>query len=232
MYGGSGPYSEADALDEVGLEDVKEGFVDAATRAADAGFDGVEVHAVNGYLLHEFVDPLVNERDDAYGGTPENRVRYLAEVVAAIDDGTPTEFVVGVRVSQGAVTDEERTWPDGEDTAKAVFEAFTDAGADYIHVTEPEITEPAFDEEGPTLTELATEHGDAAVIANSGLGTPEKARGTLADGADLLTQATAALGNHDWPKRVRRGEDLDSLDPSAVFEPNASISEAEILGDD
>ena len=87
-------------------------------------------------------------------------------------------------------------------------------------------------EEGPTLTELAAEYGDTVVIANGGLGTPEKARGALTDGADLLTQATAALGNHDWRKRVRRGEELDSFDPSVVFEPDASISEAEIPGDD
>lgn len=232
MYGGSGEYREADALDSDGLADVKAGFVDAAARAAEAGFDGVEVHAANGYLLHEFIDPLVNERDDDYGGSPENRARFPAEIVAAIDEATPSGFVVGVRVSQGAVTDEERTWPDEEDTAKAVFDALTDAGADYVHVTEPVISEPAFGHEGPTLTELAARHGDTAVIANGGLGTPEKARGALADGADLLTQATAALANHDWPERVRRGEELDDLDPGVVFEPDASISDAEIPSDD
>jgi len=197
VYGGSGEYPEAEALDAEGLAAVKAGFVESAKRALDAGFDGIEVHAANGYLLHEFLDPLVNERTDEYGGSPAGRARFPAEIVAAIRDATPSEFVVGVRVSQGAVTDEDRTWPDEEDTARAVFGALTDAGADYLHVTEPEIAEPAFDSEGPTLTELAAEHGDTAVIANGGIGTPEKARGALAAGADLLTQATAALANHD-----------------------------------
>jgi 2,4-dienoyl-CoA reductase-like NADH-dependent reductase (Old Yellow Enzyme family) len=231
MYGGSGEFPEADALDDEGLAEVKAGFVDSAERAVDAGFDGVEVHAANGYLLHEFVDPLVNERDE-YGGSPEARARFPAEIISAIGEATPDDFVVGVRVSQGAVTDEERTWPDEEATAEAVFEAFTDAGADYIHVTEPTITEPAFGDEGPTLTELAVEYGDTAVVANGGLGEPEKARESLADGADLVTQATGALANHDWPDRVRRGEELDALDPNVVFRPDASISDAEIPSDD
>jgi len=64
LYGGSGPFPEARSLDSGELNDVREGFVAAAKRAVDAGFDGIEVHAANGYLLHEFVDPLVNDRDD------------------------------------------------------------------------------------------------------------------------------------------------------------------------
>ncbi|SFG41524.1 2,4-dienoyl-CoA reductase [Halopelagius inordinatus] len=232
MYGGSGEFPEAEALDGDGLAEVKSGFVASAKRAVEAGFDGVEVHAANGYLLHEFVDPLVNERDDEYGGSPEARARFPAEVVSAIRDATPEEFVVGVRVSQVAVTDEERTWPDGEATAEAVFEAFTDADADFIHVTEPVATDPAFGGEGPTLTELAVRYGDTVVFANGGLGTPEKAREALADGADIVTQGTGALANHDWPNRVRRGEALDELDPALIFEPDVSISDAEIPSDD
>lgn len=232
LYGGSGAFPEADPLDAEGLAEVKAGFVASAERAAEAGFDGVEVHAANGYLLHEFVDPLVNERDDEYGGSPEARARFPAEVVSAVREATPDDFVVGVRASQAAVSDEERTWPDGEATAAAVFEAFTDAGADYIHVTEPEIAEPAFGDDGLTLTELAVEYGDAVVIANGGLADPEQARAALADGADSVTQATGALANHDWPDRVRRGEALDELDPSVVFQPDASISDAEVPSDD
>lgn len=228
MYGGSGKFPEAQRLDGDDLADIKRGFVESAERAVEAGFDGVEVHAANGYLLHEFIDPLVNERDDEYGGSPEDRARFPAEIIAAINDTTPDEFVVGVRVSQGAVSDEDRTWPDEETTAQAVFEAFTGANVDYIHVTEPEITEPAFGDAGPTLTELAVQYSDTVVIANGGLGAPEQARAALADGADLITQATAALANHDWPARVQRGETLADLDPSIVFQPDASISEAEI----
>lgn len=232
MYGGSGEFPEAEPLDDDELIDVKLGFIESAERAVEAGFDGVEVHAANGYLLHEFIDPLVNDRDDEYGGNPENRARFPAEIVGEINDATPDDFVVGVRVSQLAVSDEARTWPDEEATAQAVFKALADAHADYIHVTELEITEPAFGDNGPTLTELASEYGDTTVMVNGGLSTPEKARTAIADGADLITQATAALANHDWPNRVQRGETLDDLDPSVVFQPDASISEAEVPSTD
>ena len=234
MYGGSGPFPEAEPLDEEGFAEVKEGFVAAAERAVDAGFDGVEVHAANGYLLHEFVDPLVNERDDEYGGSPANRARFPAEVTAAIDEATPDGFVVGVRASQAAVTDEERVWPDGEATAAALFGALSDAGADYVHVTGGDATAPEVPDTERTLAELAVENVDdgVAVIANGSLGDPEKARAALADGADLITLGTGALANHDWPDRVRAGEPLDDLDPGVVFQPDASLSDAEVPGDD
>ncbi|WP_435065255.1 NADH:flavin oxidoreductase [Halobaculum sp. EA56] len=236
LYGGSGEFPEAEALDADGLAEVKAGFVAAAERAVDAGFDGVEVHAANGYLLHEFVDPLVNDRDDEYGGSPENRARFPAEVTAAIDEATPDGFVVGVRASQGAVTDEERVWPDGEATAAALFGALSDAGADYVHVTGGDATVPEVPDTDRTLAELALEHAveDVAVIANGSLGDPENARAALADGADLITLGTGALANHDWPDRVRADEPLDDLDPSVVFEPDASLSDAEVPapGDD
>ncbi|SDZ76805.1 2,4-dienoyl-CoA reductase [Haloplanus vescus] len=234
LYGGSGEFPEADPLDGEELSEVRESFVAAAERAVEAGFDGIEVHAANGYLLHEFVDPLVNDRDDEYGGSPANRARFPAEVTAAIDDATPDSFVVGVRASQGAVTDEERVWPDGEATAAALFGALSDAGADYVHVTGGDATAAEVPETDHTLAELAIEHAadDVAVIANGSLGEPENARAAVADGSDLITIGTGALANHDWPNRVRTGEPLDDLDPSIVFEPDASLSDAEIPGDD
>lgn len=234
LYGGSGEFPEAEALDADGLEDVKKGFVASAERAVDAGFDGIEVHAANGYLLHEFVDPLVNDRDDEYGGSPANRARFPAEVTAAIDEATPDEFVVGVRTSQAAVTDEERVWPDGEETAAALFDALSEAGASYVHVTGGDATAPEVPDTEHTLAELAIEYvdDDVAVIANGSLGDPENAREALAEGSDLITLGTGALANHDWPNRVRAGEPLDDLDPSIVFQPDASLSDAEVAGDD
>ena len=234
LYGGSGEFPEARSIETEELSEIKESFIAAAKRAFEAGFDGIELHAANGYLLHEFVDPLVNDRDDKYGGSPANRVRFPAEVTAAISDATPTEFVLGVRTSQGAVADEERVWPDGTATADALFAALSDAGTDYIHVTGGDATAAEVPETNQTLAELAVEYSDetVAVIANGGLGELTKARTALEDGADLLTLGTSALANHDWPNRVKADDPLADLDPSVVFEPDASISNAEIPADD
>jgi 2,4-dienoyl-CoA reductase-like NADH-dependent reductase (Old Yellow Enzyme family) len=228
LYGGSGEFPTPREVMADELADAREGFVAAAENARDAGFDGVEVHAANGYLLNEFLAADYNEREDEYGGSVEAQVRYPAEVVEAVDDATPEEFVVGVRVSQTMVTDAEYRWPEGEDAAAAYFEAFSDAGADYVHVTEPNITEPAFDDNGSTLAEAVVEYADTTVIANGGLDDPEAAAQVVGAGADLVTLATGALANHDWPRRVQEGEPLDNLDFEKILTPFASIKEVEI----
>ena len=103
-----------------------------------------------------------------------------------------------------------------------------------IHVTGGDATAAEVPDTDQTLAELAVEYRDdaVAVIANGGLGEPTKARTALEDGADLLTLGTSALANHDWPNRVHTGEPLADLDRSIVFEPDASLSDAEIPGDD
>lgn len=229
-YGGSGAFPTPTATDEVDLAEARAGFVQSAEHAIDAGFDGVEIHAANGYLLNEFLSTYFNERDDEYGGDPANRVRFPAEVVAAIDEATPAEFVVGVRVSQTAVTDEEYTWAEGEDAAAVFFEELSAAGADYLHVTEPDATTPAFGDEGPTLADAAAEYAvdGTVVIDNGGLGDPEAAREKLNAGADLVTLGTSALANPDWPQRVREGDELAEFDPTAFLVPTAEHADHEV----
>jgi 2,4-dienoyl-CoA reductase-like NADH-dependent reductase (Old Yellow Enzyme family) len=87
------------ALDDAGLRKVVADFAMAASRARDAGFDVIEIHAAHGYLLHEFLSPLSNLRDDTYGGTLENRARLLREVVAGIRKEWPSPRPLFVRVS-------------------------------------------------------------------------------------------------------------------------------------
>lgn len=87
------------ALDAAGIAGVVADFAAAAARSRDAGFRVLEVHAAHGYLLHEFLSPLSNQRDDAYGGTLENRARLLREVVAAVRVAWPAPAPLVVRVS-------------------------------------------------------------------------------------------------------------------------------------
>lgn len=97
------PYRESDpvpvALDTEGIQKVIDDFRQAARRAVNAGFDVIELHAAHGYLLHEFLSPLSNSRDDAYGGTFENRVRLLLEVVAAVRSVIEAGMPLFVRIS-------------------------------------------------------------------------------------------------------------------------------------
>jgi len=116
------------ALDEAGLQVVKQAHVDATQRAARLGFDLAEVHIAHGYLLHEFLSPLSNTRADRYGGSLENRMRYPLEVFAAMRAEWPSDRPMGVRHS---VTD----WVDGgwtQNDADAFALALKELGCDYL----------------------------------------------------------------------------------------------------
>ena len=93
------PYGLPKVLDRAGMDKVIADFTTAARRAIRAGFDLVEVHAAHGYLLHEFLSPLSNRRDDEYGGSFENRVRFPLEVIRAVRDAWPQQLPVFVRIS-------------------------------------------------------------------------------------------------------------------------------------
>ncbi|MFU1783693.1 NADH:flavin oxidoreductase [Haloarcula japonica] len=229
-YGGSGDFPTPKAATVDDLADIHDSFVKSAQNAIEAGFDGVEIHGANGYLIHEFLSSEFNQRDDEYGGEPANRVRYPREVVAAVDEATPDGFVVGIRVSQSTALDEDHRWAEGEDAAAVFFEELSTAGADYIHVTEPDATTPAFGDDGPTLAEAAAEYAtdETVIIDNGGLGTPDAAREKVDAGADLVTLATSALANPDWPEKVSEGEELTAFDPAEFLAPSAALSEHEV----
>ncbi|GAB3615971.1 NADH:flavin oxidoreductase/NADH oxidase [Okibacterium endophyticum] len=93
-----GDYAVPTALDESGIEKVVNDFTSASTRAAAAGFDVIEIHAAHGYLLHQFLSPLSNTRDDAWGGSLENRARLLLRIVTAVRAAVP-DRVLMVRFS-------------------------------------------------------------------------------------------------------------------------------------
>ncbi len=119
------------ALTAAGLAEVKQQFVDAAKRAARIGFDLAELHVGHGYLLHEFLSPLANRREDGYGGSTENRMRFPLEVFAAVRAAWPTDKPLGVRVS--ATDWVEGGWTPGETVTFA--KALKTLGCDFLDVT-------------------------------------------------------------------------------------------------
>lgn len=87
------------ALSEMDLNDIRQAFAAAALRAVNAGFDIIELHSAHGYLLHQFLSPLANFRQDQYGGSLENRMRFPLEVIAAIKSAIPADYPLAIRVS-------------------------------------------------------------------------------------------------------------------------------------
>ncbi len=119
------------ALDQAGLARVRSAFAAAAQRAARCGFDAIEVHGAHGYLLHQFLSPLSNQRTDAYGGSLENRMRFPLEVFDAVRDAFPADKPVGIRIS--ATDWVEGGW-DVEQSA-AFAQALDARGCAFLHVS-------------------------------------------------------------------------------------------------
>ena len=229
MYRGDGPFRAPAAMDGADIASVRRGFVAAARRAVAAGFDGVEIHGANGYLLDQFLTDYLNSRDDAYGGSLENRVRLMAEVCADVVDAIGSHAVVGVRVSQGKVSDSEHRWAGGQCDAEAIFVAIGAAGVDYVHTTEYDALAPAFAGGGATLASMAKRYGAATVIANGSLGDPEKARRALrSDDVDIVALAKPALADRDWVNANRLGRTPHADLHPDQFGPLADIKDFEL----
>lgn len=126
------PGDEApEALDDAGLARVRDQFVTAAQRAARIGFNGIELHLAHGYLLHQFLSPLANQRSDGYGGTLENRMRFPLAVFRAVRDAIPANVAVWARVS--AVDWVEGGW--SLDDTVALASRLKNLGCAAIHVS-------------------------------------------------------------------------------------------------
>jgi 2,4-dienoyl-CoA reductase-like NADH-dependent reductase (Old Yellow Enzyme family) len=229
FYVGEGPYKKPKQMTKEDIQEVVHGFAEAAKRAKEAGFDGVEIHGANGYLLDEFLTDYMNERTDEYGGSTENRVRILIEVANAVREAVGTDFVVGIRISQGKVSDYHHKWAGAEKDAEIIFSSLSRAGLDYIHVTEYDATRAAFEGTELTLAALAKKFGTVPVMANGNLEDPDKAEQLLMRGdADLITLGKGALANHDWPQRILTEQPLREFNPE-ILGPKANIKEQELI---
>jgi 2,4-dienoyl-CoA reductase-like NADH-dependent reductase (Old Yellow Enzyme family) len=191
------------ALDANGIAGVVQAFVDAARRALAAGFQVAEVHAAHGYLLHQFLSPLTNHRQDGYGGSFEGRTRLLREVVAAVRDIWPARLPLFVRLS---ATD----WVEGGwnlDQSVTLAKALSDLGVDLVDCSSGGLVPRAEIPLGPGYQVPFA----ARIRAEAGLPTgavglitdPEQAEAILAQGsADLVLLGRELLRDPRWPLRA------------------------------
>ncbi len=188
------------ALDHAGLQALRGAFADAARRASRLGLDGLEIHAAHGYLLHEFLSPLANHRNDAYGGRLENRMRFPLEVFDAVRLAFAPERPVWVRLS---ATD----WVEGGwdiESTVALSQALKARGCAAIHVSSGGVSPQQQIAAGPGFQVPLARRVKAEVglptIAVGLITEPEQAQGILARGdADAVALARAMLYNPRWP---------------------------------
>jgi 2,4-dienoyl-CoA reductase-like NADH-dependent reductase (Old Yellow Enzyme family) len=204
------------ALTKDGLREVKQQFVDAAKRAARIGFDLVELHAAHGYLMHEFLSPISNQRDDEYGGSLENRMRFPLEVFDAVRAVWPKERPLGARVS---ATD----WIDGGWTPEetVVFaKAMKARGCDFVDVSsgalDPRQQIPMAPGYNVPFAEKVRKETGIAVMSVGMISRPRQAEDIVAGGkADLVAIARAMMDDPRWAWHAAR-----ELGAEAPYAPN------------
>jgi len=202
------------ALTREEIHELVEKFAQAALRAKLAGFDGVEVHAAHGYLLNEFLSPYTNKRDDEYGGSFENRLRFLLEILARIRELVGEDFVVGVRLSVEEFVPGGLTLAESQEIAR-VLEA---SGVDYIsascgiYESVSTIIEPMNFAEGwrAHLARGIKEVVSCPVIAVGVIRHPEVAERILAEGhADFVAIGRGLIADPDWVKKAAWGRERE-----------------------
>ncbi len=190
-------------------------FAEAAERAKKAGFDGVEIHGAHGYLISQFLSPLSNRRQDAYGGSVENRARFLLEVIEAIRKKVGREYPVWCRLSAREIGVEDGITL--EET-QVVAELAEKAGVDAIHVSAHTVVparRPPMVQPPCTFVPLAEGVKKVVSVPVIAVGRipPELGEGVIGDGkADFISIGKALLADPHLPQKVEMGK-LEDIRP-------------------
>ncbi|UCV05143.1 alkene reductase [Dechloromonas denitrificans] len=206
--------SQPRALSVAEIQEIIGQFRQAARQALEAGFDGVELHAANGYLVNQFIDSNANARTDEYGGSLENRLRFLGEVAGALVEGTGDKSRVGIRLAplttlNGCVD------ADPESTYLAAARLLGEIGVAYIHIAEAD-----WDDAPHMPVEFKRQLRAAfpGTLIYAGKYTAERARAALSEGwADLIAFGRPFVANPDLTERLRHGAPLAAPDRATLF---------------
>jgi 2,4-dienoyl-CoA reductase-like NADH-dependent reductase (Old Yellow Enzyme family) len=205
------------ALETEEIGGMEQAFVQAARRLAEAGFDGVEIHAAHGYLVGGFLSRYSNIRTDEYGGSLENRMRFLLNIVAGIKQAAGSGFPVSVRISAREFVDQGLDLPEARDIAKALAAAGVNALSVSVGVYESfnRLSMITGEQEGRWLElagDLRREAAPMPVIGVGRIKRPEVAEAALAEGLiDLAAFGRASIADPGLPLKVRQGrsDDID-----------------------
>lgn len=205
---------EADEVDQI-----VEAFGESTRRAIQAGFDGIELHGAHGLLLQNFLSPTANIREDEWGGSLENRMRFplavMAEVSRVIASHADRSFLLGFRISP------EEPGGYGIDQTLAFVDRLLEQGVDYIHVSLASLLSdrPVEDPDGALIITRIVEHvaGRVPVMAAGAITTPEQAAQALETGISCVAIGRGIIIDPDWVDFAQSRRDVETeLDPAKV----------------
>lgn len=204
------PFGEPRALEAEEMPGVYAHFANAARRAIDAGFDAVELHTGHGYLPDQFLDGQVNDRTDQYGGSVENRCRFMLELVEAVTNAVPAKQVMA-RISPSRFMGGIYEWPDLDAMIEHLIPALGQLGLGALDVSCA--ASDYFETSGRMVRKIRPLF-DGVIVAGASL-TKEQAESELESGmVDAITWGRAFIANPDLAEKMRNGAELVPFDDS------------------
>ena len=183
------------------IESIISSFGDAASRCAKAGFDGVELHGAHGYLICQFLGEKTNRREDVWGGEIFDRARFLMRIIQDVRNKVPEDFILGVRISP-----EHRKVGVRLKDSLELAEMLSEAGIDFLHISCWDCSwgSSEFPEDERTLTQWFSDRlgKSVPIISAGGIWSTSDAKAVMANGADMVAVARAAIGHADWASHV------------------------------
>ena len=213
-YEGLQDFATPRALEADEIPGIVEDYVQATINAREAGFDGVEIHGANGYLLDQFLRDGTNKRTDKYGGSLENRVRFLAEVIDAVT-GVWDANRIGVRISP-VNSFNDMSDSNAAETFTYAAEALSGYGLAYLHVVEAIIGDQLSLDETFDFTAIHKAFG-GTYIANGGYDRERAESALSGDRADLIAFGSLYLANPDLPERLKKGGPFNPPEPDTFY---------------
>jgi 2,4-dienoyl-CoA reductase-like NADH-dependent reductase (Old Yellow Enzyme family) len=211
------------ALSVAEIERIADGFAEGAVRAIEAGFDGVEIHAANGYLLYQFLHPSVNKRDDTFGGSPERNIAFAKLVCQRTRAAIGPDKIITLRLSQDGVDDFTGAWEGGVEYARAVGEALQDVDADALHWSSFDWRDNRDPQSDVPMPKVLAEASGKPLIVNGGIVDGSASEAALNEGGGEFCAVGRPLFAHpDWPHIIRSGEKYDwiEFDRKHVIRPS------------
>lgn len=194
--------------------DIIRDFGETTRRAIEAGFDGVEIHGANTYLIQQFVSATYNQREDEWGGSLENRLKFglavLDEVKQVAAKHADDSFIIGYRLSPEENNADSVGYTIKE--TQQLVERLIEGGIHYIHVSLMEFKKaPRGMEDGDSIVQILSKQidGRVAFVVVGGVTQPEHAVAALEEGADIVVMGRQALVDPEWTEKVKQGNEAD-----------------------
>ncbi len=203
-------------MTEAKIESTIEEFVQSARLAIEAGFDGIELHGANGYLIEQFISPSANQRQDKWGGSIDNRLRFALEVARRTAAAIGADRV-GIRISPYGVFNDMGVYPDVDASYTELAKKLSELGLAYIHIVDH--SSMGAPEVSPALKATIRKNFKGTLILSGGYDAARAEHDLTESKGDLVAFGRPFISNPRLPSKLKSGAPLAAPDFNALYTP-------------